>query len=40
MDTDSFILRVYTEDFIKDLKNLEDLFDFGNLDEKHQLFTC
>ena len=39
MDTDSFVLSVNTKDIIKDLKNLEDIFDFSNLDEKHELFT-
>ena len=39
MDTDSFILSVSTKDIIKDLKNLEDIFDLGNLDENHELFS-
>ncbi len=38
MDTDSFVLSVNTKDFIKDLKNLEDLFDFSNLNENHEIF--
>ena len=38
MDTDSFVLSVNTKDLIKDLKNLEDLCDFRNLDENHKLF--
>ena len=38
MDTDSFILSINTKDIIKDLKNLEDLFDFSNLDKNHELF--
>ena len=33
MDTDSFVLSVNTKDIIKDLKNLEDIFDFSNLDK-------
>ena len=33
LDTDSFVLGVNTKDIIKDLKNLEDLFDFSNLNE-------
>ena len=37
MDTDSFVLGVNTEDIIKDLKNLEDKFDFGNLDKDQEL---
>ena len=39
MDTDSFILSVNTKDIIKDLKNLERIFDFNNLDENHELFS-
>ena len=38
MDRDSFVLSVNTKDIIKDLENLENLFDFSNLDENHQLF--
>ena len=37
MDTDSFVLNVNQKAFIKDLKNLEDLFDFSSLRENHQL---
>ena len=33
MDTDNFVLSVNTKDIIKDLKNLEDIFDFSNLDK-------
>ena len=36
--TDAFLLSVNTNDIIKDLKYLEDIFDFINLDEKHDLF--
>ena len=39
MDTDSFVLSVNTKDIIKDLKNLEDIFDFSNLDKTHELFS-
>ena len=39
MDCDSFVLSVNTKDIIKDLKNLEDIFDFSNLDENHELFS-
>ena len=39
MHTDSFVLSVNTKDIIKDLKNLEDIFDFSNLDENHELFS-
>ena len=39
IDTDGMILSMKTKDIIKDLKNLEDIFDFSNLDEKHELFS-
>ena len=39
MDTDSFVLSVNTKDILKDLKNLEDIFDFSNLDKNHELFS-
>ena len=39
MDTDSFVLSVNTNDIIKDLKNLEDIFDFSNLDKNHKLYS-
>ena len=39
MDTDSFILSVNTKDIIKELKNLEDIFDFSNLEKNHELFS-
>ena len=39
MDTDRFVLSVNTKDIIKDLKNLEDIFDFSDLDENHELFS-
>ena len=39
MDTDSFVLSVNAKDIIKDLKNLEDIFDFSNLDKNHELFS-
>ena len=39
MDTGSFVLRVYTKDITKDLKNLEDISDFSNLDENHEKFS-
>ena len=38
IDKDAFVLSVNTKDIIKDLKNLEDVFDFSNLDENHELF--
>ena len=39
MDTDSFVLSVNTTDIIKDLKNMENIFDFSNLDKNHELFS-
>ena len=39
MDTDSYVLSVNTKDIIKDLKNLEEIFDFSNLDENHEIFS-
>ena len=39
MDTDSFVLSVTTKDIIKDLRNLEDIFDFSNLDKNLELFS-
>ena len=39
MDCDSFVLSIKTENIIKDLKNLEDSFDFSNLDVNHELFS-
>ena len=39
METESFVLSVNTKDIIKELKNLEDIFDFSNLDENHELFS-
>ena len=38
LDTDSFVFSVNTKDFFKDIKNLEDIFDFSNLDKNHELF--
>ena len=39
VDTDGMILSMKTKDIIKDLKNLEDIFDFSNLDKNHELFS-
>ena len=39
MDTDGIVLSVNTKDIIKDLKNLEDLFDFSILSENYELFS-
>ena len=38
MDTDSFVLSVNTKDIIEDLKKLEDIFDFSNLDKNLEKF--
>ena len=39
MDCDSFVLSIETQNIINDLENLEDLFDFSNLNENHELFS-
>ena len=39
IDSDGMILSMKTKDIIKDSKNLEDIFDFSNLDEYHELFS-
>ena len=39
IDTDGMILSMKTENIIKDLKNLEDIFDFSNLDKNHELYS-
>ena len=39
IDTDGLFLSMKTKEIIKDLKNLEDIFDFSNLDENHELFS-
>ena len=39
MDTDCFVLSVNTKDIIKDLRNLEYIFDFSNLDKTHELYS-
>ena len=38
-DTDSFVLSVNTKDVIKDVKKLEDIFDFSNSGKNHELFS-
>ena len=38
-DTDAFLLRMNTKDIFEDSKNLEDLFDFSNLDKNHEVFS-
>ena len=39
MDTDNFVLSVNRKKIIKDLKNLEDFFDFSNLNENQELIS-
>ena len=39
IDTDGMFLSMKTKDIIKDLKKLENIFDFSNLDENHELFS-
>ena len=34
------ILSMKTENIIKDLKSLEEIFDFSNLDENYELFSA
>ena len=38
IDTGGMILSMKTPTIIKDLKKLKDIFDFSNLDEKHELY--
>ena len=39
IDTDGMFLSMKTKDIIKDLKNLEDIFVFSNLDKNHELYS-
>ena len=39
MDCDSFVLSIETQNIINDLKNLENIFDFSNIDGNHELFS-
>ena len=39
MDCDSFVLSIETQNIINNLRNLEDLFDFSNLNKNHELFS-
>ena len=39
MDCDSFVLSFETQNIKNDLKNFEDLFDFSNLNQNHELFS-
>ena len=38
-DCGSMVSSIKTDDIIRDLKHLEDLFDFSNLDPKNGLFS-
>ena len=39
MDCDDFLLSIRTQNIINVSKNLEDLFDFSNVDVNHELFS-
>ena len=39
IDMDGMILSMKTKNVIKDIKNLEDIFDFSNLDVNHELYS-
>ena len=39
MDTDSFILKIKTQDLTNDLKQLEHNFDFSNYPKDHPLYS-
>ena len=39
MDCDSFVLSIETQNEFNDLKNLEQLFDFSNLNKNHEQFS-
>ena len=39
IDMDAIVLSVNTKDIINDSKNLEDIFDFSNLDKNHELYS-
>ena len=39
IDTVACVLSVNTNDIMKDLKNIEKISDFSNLDENHELFS-
>ena len=39
IDTDGMILSMETENILKDLKNIEDIFNIFNLDENHELLS-
>ena len=37
MDTDGFVLSLYTNHIFKEIQNLNDLFEFCNLNKSHDL---
>ena len=39
MDCVGFVFSLKTENIFKDSKLLEEIFDFSNLDEKHELIS-
>ena len=39
IDTDAFVLSLNTNDINKDLKKMEDTFDFSNVEKSHELFS-
>ena len=39
MDCDGFVLNIERQNIFIDLKNLQELFDFSNLEENHELFS-
>ena len=39
IDTDGMILSMKTKDIIKELKDLEDIFDISNLDKNHEIYN-
>ena len=39
MDTDSLVLSINSSNIIKDIRNLEDIFDFRNLNKNHEPFS-
>ena len=39
VDSDGMFLSIKTKNIIKDLKNLEDIFHFSNLDKNHELYS-
>ena len=39
MDCDSSFLSIKSEDIIKDLKNLDDVFDFSKIDVNHEVYS-